>query len=545
MSLRRPCSLALVAILFALAAPPAAFAQARGLREISTEDMRHWLRYLGSPEFRGRSAPSVELDLASRYIALEAERIGLQPLMPDGSFLQPVPVEVTTIDPARTRMRITSRTGELRLSFPESFTSSARAAGDWSASGPVVFAGTVLGAPQPKWDDQVADLRGKWVVVVDAPSEGGPDQAAEAARARQRLLQEKGALGIVSLISPEREAALQRRTLHFDVAQRLRFLDVDILNPAPAQAAKPQPPQQSGEDGRLYSVEVRHATGAQILGVSLEEMTRLVEGAWKKQFVTPRDVPGRNLDIAVSFVSRTTSTPNVVAWLPGSDPKLKNEYVVIGAHHDHNPPREGRLFPGADDNGSGSVGLLALAKALVAEHPRRSVIFVWHTAEERGLVGAYYFVQHSPVPVEKITANLNLDMISRNDPKSIYLIGSNKLSSHLDASLRRMNDRHVQLALDYTYEDPGHPNRFFFRSDHYPYIRYGIPAVWLFCGTTADYHQEGDAEEKVDYVKMEKVVRLTYLVALDVGSRPALLELDLHPEIKTRGAHNMKVIWRR
>jgi Zn-dependent M28 family amino/carboxypeptidase len=172
------------------------------------------------------------------------------------------------------------------------------------------------------------------------------------------------------------------------------------------------------------------------------------------------------------------------------------------------------------------------------------VIFVWHTAEERGLVGAYYFVQHSPVPVEKISANLNFDMITRNDPNGIYLIGTTKLSSELDRSFKDAN-RTMKLTLDYKYDDPGEPNRFFFRSDQFPYIRYGIPGVWVFCGTTPDYHQEGDVEEKADYAKMEKVTRLTYLVAMDIGNKPELLTLDVHPDVRTRGKHNMKVIWQR
>jgi Zn-dependent M28 family amino/carboxypeptidase len=100
------------------------------------------------------------------------------------------------------------------------------------------------------------------------------------------------------------------------------------------------------------------------------------------------------------------------------------------------------------------------------------------------------------------------------------------------------------LRLDYAYEAPGHPDRFFFRSDQYPYIRYGIPGVWFFCGTTDDYHQEGDVASKADYVKMEKVAELVFLVARDIANKPGLLELDLHPEVKTRGPENMKVAWR-
>ena len=116
------------------------------------------------------------------------------------------------------------------------------------------------------------------------------------------------------------------------------------------------------------------------------------------QPVAPRVVAGKSLEIAVTFDQRRQTTPNVVAYLPGRDPILKDEFVVIGSHHDHNPSREGRTFPGADDNASGCVGMLEIARAMMVERPKRSVIFVWHTAEERGLIGAYYFVQHCPVP---------------------------------------------------------------------------------------------------------------------------------------------------
>jgi Zn-dependent M28 family amino/carboxypeptidase len=171
------------------------------------------------------------------------------------------------------------------------------------------------------------------------------------------------------------------------------------------------------------------------------------------------------------------------------------------------------------------------------------VIFVWHTGEEKGLLGAYYFVSHSPVPVEKITADLNLDMISRNDPDSIFLIGSNKLSSELDATINAVAKKVAGMGLDYKYEAASHPDRFFFRSDQYPYIRYGIPGVWFFCGTTDDYHQANDVEERIDYTKMEKVTRLVYLTVMEIGNRPALLKLDLDPRVTTRGPHNLKVAW--
>ena len=341
--------------------------------------------------------------------------------------------------------------------------------------------------------------------------------------------------------------ALSQKGLAFDVTERYRFLDVDTLNPPPldVQAGGPSAGQPSSPDGPFFAAQVRHEAGAALLGVSMDELGRLFDAAERNQPITPKAVPARTVEFSVLLDQKPRTTPNVVAYLPGSDPTLRSEYVVIGSHHDHLTPREGRVFPGADDNVSGVVGMFEIARAMMVERPKRSVVFVWHTAEERGLVGAYYFVQHCPVPVEKISANLNLDMISRNDPNGIYLIGSNKISSELDRSLHAVNDASVKLTLDYKYEDPGEPNRFFFRSDQYPYIRYGIPGVWLFSGTTPDYHQETDSEDRVDYAKMEKITRFTYLVAMDIGNKPALLTLDLHPEIKARGAQNMKVVWRR
>jgi hypothetical protein len=521
-------------------------AGARGALVIAASDMKPYMKFLGSREFRGRSAPSAELDIASRYIALEAERIGLKPLMANGSFLQELPVEVTTISTARSSLRISGPAGEVRFSFPQMFSANVRTGGEWAAAGGVVFAGSQLNTADPKWDEAV-DVRGRFVVWVETSVPAGTTAPGGTAAARTRLLRERGALGLITIISREREDALARQALSFDVVERLRFLDVDTVNPAPPPPERPATPAAgttTAPSSPFYAAEVRHEAGRALLGMSTDDLRAAVDAVNRGQAVAAKALSDRTVDITVLFDTRKRTTPNVVAYLPGSDPVLKDEYLVIGSHHDHNPVREGRIFPGADDNASGCVAMFEIAKAMMVERPKRSTIFVWHTAEERGLVGAYYFVQHSPVPVGKITANLNLDMITRNDPNGIYLIGSNKISSELDRSFKE-NAGSVKLTLDYKYEDPGEPNRFFFRSDQYPYMRYGIPGVWIFCGTTPDYHQETDLEERCDYGKMEKVTRLAYLVAMDIGNRPTLLPLDLHPQITTRGAHNMKVVWQR
>ncbi len=526
-------------------------AQSKGLKAISTRDMKIYLQFLGAKEFRGRSAPSVEINIASKYIALEAERIGLKPLLANGSFFQDVPVEVTTISPAKSSLRLFGDSGEQRFYFPRSFSANVRTGGEWSAAGGLVFVGSAFAAAEPKWDDAAdIDLRGKFAVILDVPppASGAQRQSpAAASLARTRLLRDKGAIGLITVIGREREDNLVKKSLSFDVAERLRFLDIDTANPLPAPSLKPagQPAAAAVAPAPFYTAEVRHDAGAVLLGVSKAEIDKMFDTLAQGQAVPARSLEGKAVEITVMFERRVTSTPNVVVYLPGSDLKLKNEYVAICSHHDGNPPREGRVFPAADDNASGCIGMLEIAKALMIERPKRSVIFVWNTAEERGLVGSYYFVQHCPVPAENISANLNLDMITRNNPNGIFLIGSNKVSTELDKSIQTMNARNIGLKLDYTYEDPGHPDRFFFRSDQYPYVRYGIPGVWFFCGTTADYHQETDVEEKADYAKMEKVTKLVYLVTMDIGNKPGLLKLDANPEITARGKHNMKVVWQR
>ncbi|TFG57975.1 MAG: M28 family peptidase [Candidatus Aminicenantes bacterium] len=539
--------LTMVFVLCAASCGPGDSAHSRGAKMIRAEDMKFPLQFLAAPEFRGRNTPSTELDIASKYIALMAERIGLKPLMPGGSYYQEVPVEVTTIVPQASRMRLTAGAGERIFHFPaDAIIGRNFEAG--KVSGEAVFLGYGLGAPQLNWDDTNGlELKGKVAVILDAAL---PDDHVLKPADNRRLLMSragalrgKGAIAVVTIINQEREARLAEKGLTFSLPERLRFPDVVTGSEAmPSQTAAGAAPAAPAPP--FFQVEVRHDAGAAILGVAKEDLVKMIETIRQGKRVAPHKMPGRRLEIELGVVTRQDTTLNVVAYAEGTDPVLRNEYLTISSHHDHLGMREGRIYPGADDNASGVVGMFEIAEALMVERPKRSVIFVWNTAEERGLVGSYYFVQHCPVPVDKISANLNLDMISRNDTNQLYLIGSNKISSELDASIQTMNTNSVGLTLDYKYEDPAHPDRFFFRSDQYPYIRYGIPGVWFFCGTTEDYHTEGDIEAKADYAKMEKVSKLVYLVAMDIGNKPALLSLDLKPEIKVRGEQNMKVGWR-
>jgi hypothetical protein len=508
----------------------------KGLRSIKAEDMEFHMKFLSADEFRGRNTPSIELKIASRYIALIAEEIGLLPLLPDGSYLQEIPLAVSRVSEAGTHMISRTRSGQEKFLFPQSFGVRARSASSGSASGEIVFLGLGIHAPDMGWDDYLGvNLEGKVAVFLDAEL---PEDHVLNPRENRRLFYsrgatalQRGAVAVLSVIDKNREDNMAEKGFVFDNPQLPRRQEEESSS-APSSSTA------------LSRIEIRHGPAASILGVSEEELAVMYDKISSGSQVESRRISGRQLDVSVQIETYPGVTHNVVAYIEGSDPSLKEEYVLFGSHHDGIGYREDRIFNGADDNISGVVAMFELAEAMLIQRPKRSLIFVWHTGEEKGLWGAYHFVANSPVPVDKMSAELNMDMICRNDPDSIYLIGSNKLSSELDAAIHKVNDNFIKMNLDYTYEDPGHPDRFFFRSDQYPYIRYGIPGVWFFCGTTEDYHQETDTEDRVDYVKMERVTRFVYLTALEIGNKHEILKLDLHPGITTRGEHNMEINWR-
>ncbi len=509
----------------------------KAVDSITAEELEAHLDFIASDEFKGRNTPSPELKITSRYIATEVESYGLEPIMPDGSYLQNIPLEVRTIDSASSRIQLVSKQGRQSFSPDFDFGITDRRYAEAHITGDLVFSGLGLEAPEHGWDDfSTVDIKGKVVVMLDAAlPEDHPLSAPEHGmlyRRRSRRTGQKGAVAVLNVISEERERNFAEKGYLFDTTGRARLVQ-DL-----------KAPWRSSRIPYSLRADIRHSMACAILGISPAELREMFQAIKRGEQVPARNVKGRRLEITIAFKTRKDHTSNVVAFCEGTDKNLKDEYILFGSHHDHIGAREGRVYNGADDNGSGTVAMLEIAQALTIARPKRSTILVWHTAEEKGLWGSRYFVEHSPVPVEKMSAELNMDMLCRNDPNSIYLIGSKTLSSELDTAIHRVNDAYIEMNLDYTYEDPKHPESFFFRSDQYPYIQYGVPAVWFFCGTTEDYHQETDTVDRADFAKMEKVTRLVYLTAMELGNKKEMLKLDTHPDITTRGEHNLKAKWR-
>lgn len=289
-----------------------------------------------------------------------------------------------------------------------------------------------------------------------------------------------------------------------------------------------------------------------------------------------RDTPSRGLDIACHYVATQLklmgakpagdkgtyfqkvdlgpkgmagkSSQNVVAIIEGSDPVLKNEYVAVGAHIDHVGVGQGsgdQIYNGADDDGSGVVAVLEIAHAIAkGPRPKRSILLVWHCGEEKGLWGSEYYTDNPTVPLDKIVAQLNIDMIGRSKPvgntnpanavlsgpDEIYVVGSRRLSSELGDLLANVNKSQYQLHYNYKYDQPNDPENIYERSDHYMYARKGIPIAFWFDGVHEDYHQVGDHVDKIDFNKLERITRTIYASAFQLAIRANRPKLNDPPQ---------------
>jgi Zn-dependent M28 family amino/carboxypeptidase len=228
---------------------------------------------------------------------------------------------------------------------------------------------------------------------------------------------------------------------------------------------------------------------------------------------------------------------NVAAVVKGSE--FPNEYIIISAHSDHVGVNDkGEIFNGADDDGSGSMAVLEIAEAFKdasekGQAPKRSVIFLHVTGEEKGLLGSQYYTDIDPlVPLANTVANLNIDMIGRIDPKRegdrnyLYLIGSDKLSTELHNLSEEVNKKYINMEFDYTYNDENDPNRFYYRSDHYNFAKNNIPIIFYFNGTHDDYHRASDTPDKIEYDLLENRTRLVFYTAWELANRPTRIVAD-------------------
>jgi hypothetical protein len=240
------------------------------------------------------------------------------------------------------------------------------------------------------------------------------------------------------------------------------------------------------------------------------------------------------LQLQIQKEKKEYEAENVLAYIEGSD--KKDEFIIITAHYDHLGVQDGKIYYGADDDGTGTVALIELAQAFQyavnnGYKPRRSLLIMPVSGEEKGLFGSYYYSKNPVFPLKNTVANLNIDMIGRTDslhtnPEYVYVIGSDMLSKELDDICKNANATYTQLELDYRFNKEDEPNRFYYRSDHYNFARNNIPVIFFFSGVHADYHKPTDTVDKINFEKVEKVTRLIFFTAWELLNREERIKLN-------------------
>jgi Peptidase family M28 len=525
-------------------ASPAATASARGVDTISAAQLRNYLSFIASDEMEGRDTPSRGLDTTAKFLAMNLERWGFKPAGDNNSFFQKIVLRRDQVDGAHSSAEINGQ----KFSFGEDFLPNAVSA---NITGPLVYAGHGWIVKSKNIDAyQGIDVKDKILVVfgegypqgvarADLTGKMGEDWISPALYAQQH-----GAKGIIVIpdygILLRWEQTRQRLGAPAPRAQVEKFMTQS--GPAvPTIWASPKMATALFQ-GEKYSAAALMAYGSAVAPMSVSP------GNGPPVTVTlPFELnAAKNVTFTIAAKGEKPMTQNVVAVWEGGDPVLKNEYVAVGAHYDHigicAPGTADPICNGADDDGSGTTALLGMAEAIshAKQRPKRSVLFVWHCGEEKGLWGSRYFTDYPTIPLDQIVTQLNIDMIGRSKkegdtnprnatlsgPNAIYVIGSTMMSTELGQLSQTVNKSYLNLEYDLRYDDPADPNRFFFRSDHYNYARKGIPIIFFFDGVHEDYHRPGDEPQKIDYEKMEKVARTIYMTLWEVANLPVRPKVD-------------------
>ncbi len=482
-----------------------------GFASITAAEVERDVRTLAAPEMEGRDSPSAGLNLAATYIEERMRAAGLVGAGPEGSFRLPFLLDRQEPDPKLCRLEadlVGAETREFELG--EDFVPLPGCEG--VAEGELVFAGFAIASRKDRYDDLSGlALKGKVVLFLQGEPEhpklfDGPEEVTGFADVYGKLddLADAGAVGALMVRRPAETADAGSGELGF----RYTWARWNAATTAPMKARS--------REAELPALEISAELALRLLGQDVLAVAQAIERAGKPQRI---EVPPVRLTL--SSASRRARVPvaNIVGKIPGTDPELADEYIVLGAHYDHiGVDVYGRIGFGADDNASGTSAMIEAAEALGLARPRRSVLACAFAAEEDGLLGSTAFVREPPVDREKLVCMLNLDMVGHGDPASVVVLGP-KYSSDLSKALKaakKLEDTGLKRVLTNKAE------HLWERSDHYPFFRRGIPSLFFFeSPSEADnphYHTYRDTVDIVSFEKVTRTARLVFSTAWIVGN---------------------------
>ena len=484
--------------------PPAHTPDFRTRAEITPEDLRLRVGVLAHDSMQGRETGTPGALAAATYLAAEAARLGLQPAGDAGTFYHRVPLQrrttMATVAAAGPAGDVRLAPGDVVPMFGGGLPVSSRTAGQ----GSLVYGGYLQDPTLPPGNELRPEQLAASVLILRSTAPG-VDPATTPPRQ-----------ALASAFAPGSPVAAVLLVAEGELSE---FMDYarDLARKGQIGAAAPS---QATNVPRVFLISPEAAE--RLVGVPLANAR----------------VPRADLG-AFRYTVRETTEPaeafNVVAVLPGSDSLRRRQYVALGSHYDHvgigTPVNGDSIYNGADDDASGTAALIEIAERYAAlppeQRPARSMLFVWHTGEEEGLLGSEAFVARPTVPRDSIVAQFNIDMIGRNSPDSVSVVGSRRLSTELGNAVEEINRRQARpFALDYTLDAPDHPERIYCRSDHYSYAKHGIPIVFFTTGLHPDYHKPSDEADRLNYAKLAGVTRLVSDLAGSVASMPARPRVD-------------------
>ena len=556
---------ALVAFVLVVQAP--GLAQARkptGVSAITAADMKEWLSYIASDQLQGRQVYTEGLGLAASYIAEHLKAWGVKPAGDDGTYFQVVKVLGVNVKRGST-VTVTVNGQTKTFKDGEGVTFPANQGGKQTISGTAEFVGYGLSLPEQNIDDYKGkDVSGKVVIYL-----GGRGPAVLTAT-QNRLLGARARNAIelrhaVAAIGPVgggfgRGGAGRGAQPAAPVGGGRGGANPSLGDFQTVQRLDNKVPPQITAGDEFFDF-IFSAAGAKYADIKSKAEAR--------EALPPVALNNVSITINVNAdydVVQTRLTRNVVGMIPGTDPRLRDTYVMFGAHYDHigyqqTPPGQGRgggfgggggggaagappaaggcvgqsrdtpkagdtINNGADDDGSGTVSIMAIAKAFATgPKPKRSLLFVWHAGEEAGLLGSRYMADYPEVPLDKVAAQLNIDMVGRNrcdDPKesnTVYVVGSDRISTELHNLNEESNGAlEKPMKLDYEMNDPADPESIYTRSDHYSYASKGVPIIFYTTGLHRDYHYLTDEVNKIEFPKMAHIAQLVYSTGMKVAN---------------------------
>lgn len=491
---------------------------------IQPDDLRHHLTVLAADDMEGRETGQPGQKRAAAYLQSQLEALGFPAIGDNGGYFQTIKFSRQSWDTIRLTLA-----GKERRHLWEYYSSPSQNNSRETVNiDEVTFLG--YGIDDDAYSDYAGqEVSGKTIMILAGEPRGRDGNF---------------------LLSGTKDPTLWS----LDDGRKLRLARekgvATVIIVDPAFKKNVQDVRRETLDGRLRMTEQTEAERQEANSIYVTpDMARLILGKANKKVVRARrriEKSGRLRPVTVATDMTLTQTKtvseligeNVLGYLEGTDPNLKDELLIISAHYDHLGKRGEAIFNGADDNGSGTSTVLEIAEAFVeareeGKGPRRSVLFLWVSGEEKGLLGSEYYASHPVFPLEYTIADINVDMVGRVDekhaanPNYIYVIGSDRLSSELHQINETVNRDFTQLELDYTYNAEDDPNRYYYRSDHYNFARKGIPSVFFFNGSHADYHRDTDTVDKINFEKMARIGRLVFHNAWQLANQDKRIEVDV------------------